>query len=63
MYQIVDQRVLHELPTIITTNLTRKMLSPRIAARLWNGRYAIVVAIAGASDKASAPVEIRQAAG
>ncbi len=63
LYQIVDQRVLHELPTIITTNLTRKMLSPRIAARLWNGRYAIVVAIAGASDKASAPVEIRQAAG
>lgn len=53
LYQIIDQRVLYELPTIITTNLTRRMLPPRIAARLWNGRYAIVVAIAGVSDKAS----------
>jgi DNA replication protein DnaC len=56
LYQIIDQRVLHELPTIITTNLTRKMLSPRIAARLWNGRYAIVVAIAGTSDKTGVAV-------
>jgi DNA replication protein DnaC len=45
LYQIIDQRVLYELPTIITTNLTRKMLSPRIAARLWNPRQAIAVAI------------------
>jgi DNA replication protein DnaC len=63
LYQIVDQRVLHELPTIITTNLTRKMLSSRIAARLWNGRYAIVAAIAGVSDKPRVPVETRQVAG
>jgi DNA replication protein DnaC len=46
LYQIVDHRVLHELPTIYTTNLTRKLIAPRIAARLWNERYAVVRAIA-----------------
>lgn len=55
LYQIIDQRVIHELPTIATTNLTRKMLSPRIAARLWNERYAVVVAVGNAvsSDRVS----------
>ncbi len=51
LYQIIDQRVTHERPTIFTTNLTRKMLAPRIAARLWNERYAIVVALAGTSNQ------------
>ena len=46
LYQIVDHRVRYELPTICTTNLTRKLIAPRIAARLWNERYAIVRAIA-----------------
>jgi DNA replication protein DnaC len=50
LYQIVDQRVVHAAPTIVTTNLTRKQLSPRIAARLWNGRYAIVVAVAAGAE-------------
>ncbi len=46
LYQIVDHRVRYELPTICTTNLTRKLIAPRIAARLWNERYASVRAIA-----------------
>ncbi len=63
LYQIIDQRMLRELPTIITTNLTRKMLPPRIAARLWNGRYAIVVAIAGTPDRTGVAAETRRSAG
>ena len=51
LYQIVDQRVQHERPTICATNLTRKLIAPRIAARLWNERYAIVRAIAEESPK------------
>ena len=53
LYQIVDHRVRYELPTICTTNLTRKLIAPRIAARLWNERYAIVRAIADEADKGS----------
>jgi DNA replication protein DnaC len=54
LYQIVDQRVQHELPTIFTTNLTRRLIAPRIASRLWNERYAIVRAIADEAPKGSA---------
>ena len=57
LYQIVDHRVTRELPTIVTTNLTRKMLAPRIAARLWNERYAVVVAVTGALNKAGVAAE------
>ena len=54
LYQIVDQRVQQERPTIFTTNLTRKLIAPRIASRLWNERYAIVRAIADEAQKGSA---------
>lgn len=45
LYQIVDRRVVQQLPTIVTTNLTRACLPERVAARLWNPRQAVVVAI------------------
>jgi DNA replication protein DnaC len=54
LYQLVDQRVQHELPTIFTTNLTRRLIAPRIASRLWNERYAIVRAIADETPKGTA---------
>jgi DNA replication protein DnaC len=49
LYQIVDHRVVHRLPTLVTTNLTRAQLPDRLATRLWNGRYAIVKAVSGVS--------------
>ena len=45
LYQIIDHRVVQQLPTIVTTNLTRDQLPERVAARLWNARQAVVVAI------------------
>ena len=48
LYQIIDHRVVQQLPTVVTTNLTRAQLPARIAARLWNPRQAVVVAIVDA---------------
>ena len=45
LYQIIDHRMVQQLPTIVTTNLTRAQLPARVASRLWNPRQAIVVAI------------------
>ncbi len=47
LYQVVDHRILHELPTVLTTNLTPAMLPKRIASRLWDQHHATVVAITG----------------
>jgi DNA replication protein DnaC len=49
LYQIIDQRVVNEQPTIVTSNLLRKLLTPRLAERLWNDRYASVRAIEAGS--------------
>jgi len=46
LYQIIDHRMVQQLPTIVTTNLTHAQLPARVAARLWNPRQAVVVAIA-----------------
>ena len=54
LYQIVDQRVVAELPTIFTTNLTRALIAPRLSSRMWNERYALVVAVTGILDSESA---------
>ncbi len=53
LYRIINARLLHQLPTIVTTNFTRKLLPPRIAARLWNGRYGVVKAVASVSVETS----------
>jgi DNA replication protein DnaC len=53
LYQIVDQRVVTELPTIFTTNLTRALIAPRLSSRMWNERYALVVAVTGILDSES----------
>jgi DNA replication protein DnaC len=49
LYQIIDQRVVNEQPTIVTSNLLRKLMTPRLAERLWNDRYASVRAIEAGS--------------
>lgn len=46
LYSIINKRLVQGLPTVVTTNLPRKLLPPRIAARLWNRRYGIVKAVA-----------------
>ncbi len=56
LYSIINTRLLHGLPTVVTTNLPRKLLPPRIAARLWNVRYGMVKAVA-----AGVSVETNQA--
>ena len=45
LYQIIDYRLVQQLPTIVTTNLTQDQLPARVAARLWNARQAMVVVI------------------
>ncbi len=45
LYQIVDYRLVHELPTVFTTNLVPDRLPQRIASRLWDGRHGVVVAL------------------
>ncbi len=55
LYRIINTRLVHQLPTLVTTNCTRKMLPPRIAARLWNPRYGVVIAMAAvAGEKVAA---------
>jgi len=45
LYQIIDHRVINELPTVMTTNLTPDKLPQRIASRLWDQHLSIVVAV------------------
>lgn len=45
LFQIIDHRLLQHLPTVITTNRLKAMLSPRIGARLWDERHGVVVAL------------------
>ncbi len=54
LYRIINHRLLNQLPTLLTTNCTRKMLPPRIAARLWNPRYGVVIAVAAVEEKVTA---------
>ncbi len=46
LYQIVDYRLIQEMPTVFTTNLVPDRLPPRIASRLWDKQCGIVIAIA-----------------
>jgi DNA replication protein DnaC len=46
LYSILNTRLVRGLPTIVTTNLPRKLLPSRLAARLWNPRYGVVKAVA-----------------
>ena len=45
LFQIIDHRLLHQLPTVITTNRLPALLSPRIGSRLWDERHGVVVAL------------------
>jgi DNA replication protein DnaC len=45
LFQIIDHRLLHQLPTIVTTNCLPVMLPPRIGRRLWDERHGTVVAL------------------
>lgn len=49
LYQLIDQRAINEQPTIVTSNLLRKLIAPRLAERLWNDRYASVRTLAAGS--------------
>jgi DNA replication protein DnaC len=51
LYSIINTRLVHGLPTIVTTNLPRRLLPPRLAARLWNQRYGIVKAVAAVDER------------
>jgi DNA replication protein DnaC len=51
LYQIVDHRLIKELPTIFTTNLLPDMLPKRIASRLWDRQCGIVVAITAGDER------------
>jgi DNA replication protein DnaC len=45
LYQIIDHRLMWQLPTVVTSNLRPDMMSARIGSRLRDERHAIVVAI------------------
>ena len=45
VYQILDHRLMEQLPTIVTTNLPLNKLPQRIASRLQDRRAARVIAI------------------
>jgi DNA replication protein DnaC len=49
LYQIIAERVLHQRPTMLTTNLIRKQLPARLAERMWNPRHGVVVAVVAAN--------------
>ena len=51
LFQILDQRLLDQAPTVITTNRLPHMLSQRIASRLWDERHSVVVALDPNSDR------------
>ena len=53
LFQIIDHRLLHQLPTVITTNRLPALLSPRIGSRLWDERHGVVVALEPAKNKSS----------
>ena len=46
LYQIIDHRLMWQLPTVVTSNLRPDMMSARIGSRLRDEQHAIVVAIA-----------------
>ncbi|MBN1891129.1 MAG: ATP-binding protein [Thermoflexales bacterium] len=46
LYQIVDHRVMQQLPTVFTTNLVPDMMPKRTASRLWDRHHARVATIA-----------------
>lgn len=48
LFQIIDHRLLNQLPTVITSNCLPTMLSPRISSRLWDERHGVVVALEAA---------------
>lgn len=45
LYQVVDHRILHELPTVVTSNLTPDRLPQRIGSRLRDQHFAVMVAL------------------
>ena len=51
LFQIIDQRLLDQAPTVITTNRLPNMLAQRIASRLWDERHSVVVALDPGSDR------------
>jgi len=53
LYQIIDYRIVQELPTVFTTNLLPEMMPRRTASRLWDSHHARVVAIALPDRQAS----------
>lgn len=55
LFQIIDQRLLDQSPTVITTNRLPKMLPQRIASRLWDERHSVVVALDPGSDRQRKP--------
>lgn len=51
LFQIIDQRLLDQSPTVITTNRLPDMLAQRTASRLWDERHSVVVALDPKSDQ------------
>jgi len=45
LYQLINERLIEQRPTVFTTNAPRKELSARIQARLWDERHALAVPI------------------